>query len=969
MTIKKQILLPKSAFALANDEDVFINVQLNKTFTDLKTEKINNVFNINKQYDTERQSSLKFCIFGLFESKFANTSNLIIDVKESGNLTLSLPKIASDNITGKTLSIKSFELTLDSNGMSRNLYGKTKSAYSILFEINKSELDAQNAQTIIDGGVPKTRTVDFTIVDNEKNIFFITSIPYLFYDLDGNAVPFGSQTADVDENGNTTEINNDFPFLYDRHWIKQYFNLPAPSFVFLPDKTINVSENTSGETQISAGLSAETVNLNISIDQPSPYGLEEATVIIDMDSTVRNPNLDFNFTPQTIKWNVGEQHKTFNLSIIDDKFVENTESIFFKVVDFKYCTPRNDTDITMEVQIVDDDVSSQIRFVSGSSTVKNSVSVLTVSYVFDKPVEVPEQSVTLFYTTNTDAILGTDFILDVNNPTAKELIIKFNQGDISGSTTIIILDKDGYDVDKTLELSFKNLSQNIVMSNIGALPDIGQSFRATIKNSVVSQFSSFVLINNPVKNIGAIKSFKSPDQYNRYQWSRDSELGFGVATLYDISIINAGANVVYGNNLISTNSLVTTITVSAQQLSDIVIDLPSNSSYDKPNKKYKKSKYDFSIVSKDKFITNETANFDFGFAQSYSYSSVTISTEKDAGPSGSSKYYLTTKLTNFYLNYDTVNSACTTNGDFNVVDVAYTNNLVFKGYNQFSNPDLGSTIIVTDSLIETTFETSKIPAFCSQFFPFGFGQIPNPPYQFEYVNINFRNVYPQSTTPLNGEFNDLKFDTLDQPNKKGFIKWANASTDTKHALILSILNNGDVSANVSGSTIAPGEKLLIRGFEQELNDLSLTLPTNESFVKSKSGFTFANYILSVENVVYFSSNGQASGSPVSFKFVSTNTLSTGPLNSPPQYFIVSEFSNMLVPHQGTDLSDTGSSIDCSSINFGNFSNKKATNVGVRGLLLPNSNSGFIRGYFVDANNDLPFTCSSESVIRIPFKKL
>ena len=70
----------------------------------------------------------------------------------------------------------------------------------------------------------------------------------MFYDLDGNPVKFGSQTADVDEDGNITEIDNDFPFLYDRHWINQYFNLPKPdNNINVPDNTIieNLSENVS----------------------------------------------------------------------------------------------------------------------------------------------------------------------------------------------------------------------------------------------------------------------------------------------------------------------------------------------------------------------------------------------------------------------------------------------------------------------------------------------------------------------------------------------------------------------------------------------------------------------------------------------------------------------------------------------------------------------------------------------------
>lgn len=232
MKIKKQILLPRTSFALANDEDVFINLQLNKTFSDLKTERINNVFNLNEQYNLERQSSRKFCIFGLVESPFSNTGNLIMDVKESNGLTLYLPKISSDSVTGKTLSVRTFELTLGSNGMSRNLYGKTKSAYSLLFEVNKNEIDIQDELIRSSGGTPKTRTIDFSVSDSEKDLFSFKSVPYLYYDLEGNLVNFGTQTADIDEVGNSLEIDNDFDFLYDRHWIRNYFNFNAPSFVF-----------------------------------------------------------------------------------------------------------------------------------------------------------------------------------------------------------------------------------------------------------------------------------------------------------------------------------------------------------------------------------------------------------------------------------------------------------------------------------------------------------------------------------------------------------------------------------------------------------------------------------------------------------------------------------------------------------------------------------------------------------------
>ena len=964
--IKRQILLPKSSFALANDEDVFINLQLSKTFSDLKNEVIDNVFNINQQYNTERQNSLKFCIYGLVESIFDNSGNLIIDVKDSTDLTLNLPKISSNSISEKSLSIRTFELTLNSNGMSRNLYGNTKSAYSFLFEIDRNELNAQNALIISNGGLPVTRSIEFKVIDTDRNIFYITNVPYLFYDLEGNPVKFGSQTADVDENGNVIDINNDFPFLYDRHWIIQRFNLPAPSFSFFTDTTVNVLEKVVGEKQISSSLSARTIQLDISLDQPSPYGLEEVDVILDHDNTKGSLNQDFIFYPQTITWNVGEQIKTFNADILDNGLVQNDKVLAFKTANLKFCVPQSGLTSNMTVNISDNNSPSQIRFVSGNTTVKRSISAITIDYVFDKPIEVEGQSITLFSTTNSTAVLGQDFILDKNNPNATELIVFFNKGEASGSTTISILDTDKYNVDLILELAFKNQTQNISLSNVGAVPNIGPVFRTTIQDSVVTQFSFFILINNPNKKIGAVKSFNSPDENNRYSWNNDPVIGFGIATQYDIVVRNLGDDVVFSNQLIKSNSIVTTISITGQQTTDTVIDLPSNVSYDKPNKKYDKSKYEFLFVSKEKFKTNESPQFGYTFVQDKEFESIPVDVEKNAGPSGSSKYYLTTKLLNFYLNFDKPSQTCTT-FPINIVDFAYTNNLVFKGFNPFGGGGgvfVGNTSI-SQSSIEVTFEDSITPSFCSQFLPFGFDKLPKPPYTFNYVNINFRNVYPQSTTPLGSENNYLKLDSAADANKRGFLRWNQSSLDTRHAMILSVLNNGDIPVDISGNTVSPGEKIMIRGFQQELDNLSITLPTNESFVKSKSGFTFANYILSVDNIVYFSQNGQASGSPETFVFDSTNTLASGPLSATPKYYVVAEYSQMFVPFNATD--DT--KLDCGSMNFTSFGHLGITDLAVRGLLLPSSASGFRRGYFVDSNNDLLLTCTNQNNVRIPFKQL
>jgi len=957
MEIKKQILLPKSSFALANDEDVFISFQLNRSVSEIKNEKIDNIFNITQQYDAERQASLKFCIFGLVESKYYSTNNLIIDIKDVSGLTINLPKISNDCITGKTISIKTFELTPNSN-MSRNLYGNSKSAYSILFEINKDELQKLDSEIRSSGGTPTTKLLEFTISDSSTNLFFTQKVPYLFYDLSGNLVKFGSQTADIDENGNVIEIDNDFPFLYDRHWIRQYLNIQAPSFVYFVESSTDIRENLEG------GIA----QLEVALDQPSPYGLERATVTIDVDGTIRNPETDFIFSSKNLSWNVGEQFKKIDVNIFDDKFVESAETVSFKIVNLENCVAKSEEEIKTILNILDDDTTSELRFLNNEFTVKSNSSALTISYVFNKPIDVVNQSVVLYYTTSTTAVLGTDFILDRANPTAKELKINFNKGDISGSTTISIIDNSVYDLDKVIEFAFKNLTQNIVLSSVGANANFGQVCRATIQESLTPQFSSFVLINNMDKKIGAVRANKNPTNAyyegvypSSYYWSIDADKGFApVAGLYNITITNAGDTVVYDNKLVKNNVILTAITISGQQLTDTIIELPSNFTFDKVGRKYTKSKYIISFTSKEQFLVPLSQN------QYYSYPTINVNVEKDAGPSGSKKFYLTTKLKNFFLNYDLTLSACSvTTGVFNPanfdkVPVAYTNNLVFVGFNPNNPFNTFESTTNFDSSIQTTFENTTTSTACSQFLPFGFETLSNPPYNFKYIKLYFRDIYSQDAIHLPNEYNDFKINPLANRRSTGFLDWSKTAINTKQSMILSILNNGDVAVKISGQTVNPGEKFNIRGLDQDMNTLSVLLPTNESYVKSTSGFSFANYVLELENVSYYSSNGQISGTPMSFRFDSTNSLISGPLNSPTQYYVVTEYENMRVPYQGTSI------IDCNTSDF-NYS--QVINLAVRGVLLPNSESSFRRGYFVSTNNDLIYTCSSNNCIRIPFKKI
>jgi len=970
----RKILLPKSSFALANDEDVFISIELSRTSKDIKNERINNIFNITEQYNKERQDSLKFCIFGLVESKFVNTENVIFDIKESEGLTLNLPKISHDNVTGKTFAVKTFEMTQKSNGMSRNLYGKNKSAYSFMFEVNKSELEQSDSLIRQNNGVPKTRYIDFSTIDTERNILFVQRVPYLFYDLDGNIVKFGSQTADVDDDGNVIEIDNDFPFLYDRHWIKKYFDLKAPLSVSFPQTTLNLQE-TDGN-----------VKIDVTLDEPSAYGLEEVSVVLDVDNTIRNPNSDFSYAAQNIKWNIGEQVKTVNLNIFDDKFVESAETLSFKLTDLKFCAPKSDSDSKLTVNIFDNDVPSKIQFTSDAVILKSNQSGVLISYFFDKAIEVPGQSIVLYATSNSTAVVGTDYILNKTTTTSSEITLTFKEGDISGSTFVTILDNDVYDLEKVVELAFKSPTQNIALSNVGAVPNLGPVSRINIQDSLITKFSSFILMNNQNKKIGAVKANKSPKSVqttqgygNVYKWNLDATEGFSPNVgMYHLTIVNKGDTVVYNNKLILKNNPLTAITISAQPLSDIVIELPSNKNFSKPNKSYSKARYSFFFSTKETFSLQPAQTVGFSVSTQYTYSNVIFESEKDSGPSGSKKYYLTTKLKNFYLNYDKFNSACTlntlgqNNAFFDKVTEAFTNNLIFMGYNPFNN-SLSSNVIpapnTKDSLIETTFEDSIVSVACSQFLSFGFGRLPGPPYKFNYIKVNLRDIYPQSNVKLSNSYNNFKLDSTNNKSNIGFFKWNQTSQNTRQTMMLSVLNNGEIPVTISGTTVNPGEKYFIRGLNQDLNKSSIVLPTNESYKKSNSSFTISNYILSLENISYFSPNGMLSGAPMTMTFEATNNLGSGALSGIPEYYAVTEYNQMYVPRVLSNVASTGATVDCSSVDFSYNGHIQLTDVSIKGILLPNSKSSFRRGYFTPLSGDIIYTCTNSNSVRIPFKQL
>ena len=109
LTKKEKILLGSKDVVSKGNVDNFINIELIRNFDEIKPDKINNIFDLNEQYNKERQSSLKFCVYGEVKSKYVNTDGLIIKIETNSGDTIYSPKIeTSESIISKIHYIKTF---------------------------------------------------------------------------------------------------------------------------------------------------------------------------------------------------------------------------------------------------------------------------------------------------------------------------------------------------------------------------------------------------------------------------------------------------------------------------------------------------------------------------------------------------------------------------------------------------------------------------------------------------------------------------------------------------------------------------------------------------------------------------------------------------------------------------------------------------------------------------------------------
>lgn len=230
MDNKVQILLPSERSITSEDVDVFLTVDLHQQFKEIKKERFDNDFDLAAQFARERNASRNFIIYGVLDSTVVDCVGLPIKVYSDPDRSEQIATIIPTSIA------------YDQN----NVFGKKKAKYYIKLE------NYANDHVYF-----RIETNDFSYrnQDWEQQLVFM--------DADGVYVPYGTQTVDVNSDGNSVSIENDFPFFFNKHWIKLDYNI-------IEEKKAKVSFDVSLQT-VSEG---QVGQLKILLDKRSPFGLE-----------------------------------------------------------------------------------------------------------------------------------------------------------------------------------------------------------------------------------------------------------------------------------------------------------------------------------------------------------------------------------------------------------------------------------------------------------------------------------------------------------------------------------------------------------------------------------------------------------------------------------------------------------------------------------------------------------------------
>jgi len=200
MDNKIKILLGSEDIISRRNEDIFLNLELVRTFKETATPIYYNNFDLDKQFKKERNSSRNFFVYGTITSLVEHCDNLTFNIYSKNPNEFpgsSFKQVTTEPVSGNfkninitTKRIGKFSFKLEDYNASNEIFIKTPNYGRAGSEIFKQQL-IYTADTYNYTGGTTTSVVDY-----------------------------GTDDVEITTSGRIEVVNNEFPFFYNKHWIK-----------------------------------------------------------------------------------------------------------------------------------------------------------------------------------------------------------------------------------------------------------------------------------------------------------------------------------------------------------------------------------------------------------------------------------------------------------------------------------------------------------------------------------------------------------------------------------------------------------------------------------------------------------------------------------------------------------------------------------------------------------------------------
>jgi hypothetical protein len=474
-------LLPSKDYVNAKNIALYVNSELSGEKNILKPDKADNLFDMSIKFEEERNASAKFCLYGKIESKWGDCNNLKVDFKivdSSTNLGTGLinnnyPFWLYDKNSGASATSWSFiSKSLDfSNGdLSKNIYGKKKGQYFFPFELDLNSITNSN------------KSIYIKINDIVNSLYYEQEFPFLYFNEESKVLEYGSEIAEILDDGNIIEINNNYPFFYDRHWIRRELEPTGPPFVYFPQSSLTFTEGDPNQPDF---INNKIIQFDVALNKP-PRGVEriKLSVVYGLDENFNEytnvavpQDVVFNFS--NIDWNsvTANTVQTISIKLNDDFYVEKLERLTLQIVPILGVLPDPEKAQMMSIYIQDNDIPSTVTFNSQSYQFiepRQDIQplVIPITLNLDRKLLVPNQSLELYIDdTETDCLSRFGFLDPNSTVYTNSYKFEFNQTDLSYATNFYFISKRSDDLQTKITLRLRNFTSNVVPGNLNQSND------------------------------------------------------------------------------------------------------------------------------------------------------------------------------------------------------------------------------------------------------------------------------------------------------------------------------------------------------------------------------------------------------------------------------------------------------------------------------------------------------------------